>query len=139
MTHDRPTESKAVMPLEAKTVGQWMNQNISSMYSKDENKPLDYVKEISNLTDYLANPSIKKKNFLIINEIIETALPKVKDEACLKKLTAQIEANKKGLYDMKSVMEDMMANGEAKSNAAAKSFFDGEKAMAATATLYVHE
>ena len=39
---------------------------------------------------------------------------------------------------MKSVMEDMVANGEAKSNAGAKSFFDGEKAMAGTASLYVH-
>ena len=58
------------------------------MYGKEKDKPVDYVKEVSNLADYLANPSIKKKNFLIINDIIETALPKVKGEACLKLLTA---------------------------------------------------
>ena len=48
---------------------------MTTLYDPDESKADGWIKQISIMTDYLVNPAYRKKNFFMVNDLMETMIP----------------------------------------------------------------
>ena len=96
---------EVAVQVENDTLGQWCQENVVTLNDPDEYKADGWVKQTSVMTDYLVNPSYRKKNFFMINDLMETMIPHMqKNPKKLEELQKQIAENRKVLYDTSSVM-----------------------------------
>ena len=75
MNFKRTNASECAVQVDNETLGQWMKDNITTLYDPDESKADGWVKQTSIMTDYLINPAYRKKNFFMVNDLMETMIP----------------------------------------------------------------
>ena len=60
--------------MEHSTLDKWLLQNVKGVYI-DKPGSETFLNNFVSLADYLVNPSVNKKNFLIVNEMCENYIP----------------------------------------------------------------
>jgi len=65
------------------------------------------------LLDYLANPALEKKNYLILNELATVYIPDLeRRKSCFELLTRRLDAHLEECYDLGPVLKEMIKSGD---------------------------
>ena len=97
LQHRRPVSSQK-LGLECSTFESWLLQNVKAVHVQKAGSEL-WLNNFVALTDYLANPAVRKKNFLVVNELCVSYIPKLEETpAWLEKLKQKLDAHTMQCY-----------------------------------------
>jgi len=92
LQHRRP-ESSQKLGLECSTFESWLLQNVKAVHVQKAGSEL-WLNNFVALTDYLVNPAVLKKNFLVVNELCLNYIPKLEETPeWLEKLKQKLAAH----------------------------------------------
>ena len=107
------------------------------MYVNEDNK---YVPHLTQMTEYLVNPTIKKKNYLILKELTDNYLPYLeKHPQHFQKMKAATFCNQTICYNLKPIADQMQPAKSSSNNGEAKKFFDEQSEMCIRQDVTVHK
>jgi hypothetical protein len=72
MQHKRSAHNGEAFPFEHRVFENWLQDSVVSLHVNEDEK---YVPHFASLTEYLVNPSIRKKNYLVLKELTDHFLP----------------------------------------------------------------
>ena len=137
MQHKRPSEGQGVFPLEHKVLDDWLEDSVVSLYVNEEEK---YVDSFASMTEYLVNPAIKKKNYLILKELADNYIPYLeKFPQYFSKIKDAALCNQNNCYEMKPITDSITKKSDLKKYSDAKRFFDEQATMCQSQQLTIHQ
>ena len=137
MQHKRPAEGQGVFPLEHQVFDEWLEDSVVSLYVNEDTK---YVDSFASMTEYLVNPAIKKKNYLILKELADNYIPHLeKFPQYFSTIKDAALCNQNNCYDMKPITSSITKKSELKKYSDAKRFFDEQATMCQSQQVIVHQ
>jgi len=75
---------------------------------------LEWLDFFVSLLDYLANPALDKKNYLILKELASVYIPDLESrKSCFEHLTRRLDTHLQECYDLGPVLKGMLKSGDA--------------------------